>query len=419
MMHHLTKDETKSFLKFYLSGIGLGCLFIWITWAIELSNNHISFTASNIALLHQNNSLNYMVDSIPIMLCILIYRLVRQFKKREGVIEKVLELTSLLESERYERTKLDQQLSGIMEKSPISYVIINTAGIITYVNPATKQVLGSSDTINQNILEFSTVKNTPIEQCICAAMTGQVEQLQSYRHVSATTGQEKFLNIVFMPLRWNETIGKNNVMMISLDLTNEIHLIKEIEESYLNLTKGLAKALDAKDQYTSFHSSNVRQYTELILEGVNLSGKEKADIITAADLHDIGKIGISDIILHKEGQLSDEEFAEMKKHPVIGANLFIDINGYQNISSYIKHHHERMDGRGYPDGLKGDEIPIGAAIICVADAYDAMTTDRVYRKARNQETALKELVRCRGTQFEAEFVDILVDKVQGIKRTEG
>ena len=87
----------------------------------------------------------------------------------------------------------------------------------------------------------------------------------------------------------------------------------------------------------------------MILEGVNLSSKEKADIITAADLHDIGKIGISDIILHKEGQLSDEEFAEMKKHPVIGANLFVDIKGYQDISGYIKHHHERGDGRGYPD----------------------------------------------------------------------
>lgn len=415
MMHHLANDETKSFIKFYLSGIGLGCLFILITWGIELSDNHISFTASNIALLHQNNSLNYLVDSIPIMLCVLIYGLVRHFSKRQGVMEKVLELTSLLEFERYERTKLDQQLSGIMERSPISYVIINMDGIITYVNPATKPVLGSADTINQNILEFSTVKNTPIEKCICSAMIGQVEQLQSYKHVSFTTGQEKYLNIVFMPLRWNETTGKNSIVMISLDLTNEIHLIKEIEESYLNLTKGLAKALDAKDQYTSFHSSNVRKYTELILEGVNLSSKEKADIITAADLHDIGKIGISDIILHKEGQLSDEEFAEMKKHPVIGANLFVDIKGYQDISGYIKHHHERVDGRGYPDGLKGDEIPIGAAIICVADAYDAMITDRVYRKALSQETALNELIRCRGSQFKAEFVDILVDKMQGMK----
>lgn len=149
-------------------------------------------------------------------------------------------------------------------------------------------------------------------------------------------------------------------------------------------------------------------------KGVNLSHKEKTTIITAAELHDIGKIGISDYILHKNGKLSEEEFEEIKQHPSIGASLFVDIDDYQDISSFIKYHHERVDGKGYPEGLKDEEIPIGLAIICVADAYDAMTTDRSYKNARSRESALQELIRCKGNQFRPEFVDILVSKISAL-----
>lgn len=404
--------QTKSYMTLYLFGIGIGCIFSLVALAAELHLNQLSFTAVNLILLHQKTSLNYIIDLAPFVFGVFTYATVRYCRKNEAVSSELLGISLVLESEKHEQNKLDHQLSEILEKSPISYVIINTKGLITYVNPATKQVLGSADTVNQNILEFSTVKNSPMEKSICSAMEGHIEQLSSYHHISATTSQEKYLNIVFMPLALDEATERNNVLMISLDMTNEMLLLNKIEESYLNLTKGLANALDAKDQYTSYHSANVRFYTELILEGVNLSSKEKADIITAAELHDIGKIGISDNILHKNGQLSAAEFEEMKRHPAIGASLFVDIDEYQDISSFIKFHHERVDGNGYPDGLKDAEIPIGAAIICVADAYDAMTTDRSYKNARSRESALQELIRCKGTQFEPEFVDILVNKIR-------
>lgn len=414
MKSEFTNDQIKPYIKLYLFGIGIGCIFSFVAWDIALSSNQLSFTALNLVLLHQKNPLSYIIDAVPFALGVFTYVVLRYCRKREAVSPELLYMSSLLDSEKRERKKLDRQLAGILEKSPISYVIINKEGVITYVNPATEQVLGSADTVNQNILEFATVKNSQIERGICLAMDGQVDQLQSYRHISATTSQEKYLNIVFMPLMCNDETERNNVLMISSDITNEIQLLNKIEESYINLTKGLAKALDAKDQYTSYHSSNVRLYTELILEGINLSSKEKADIITAAELHDIGKIGISDLILNKEGRLSEDEFAEMKRHPVIGANLFVDIDGYHDISNFIKFHHERVDGRGYPDGLKDEEIPTGAAIICVADAYDAMTTQRVYRGALSRESAMQELIRCKGTQFRAEFVDILIDKISNM-----
>ena len=411
------KKETSTFQKnsyiiMHLLGIAFGLIFPLSAWAIELISNGLSLTVYNIVLIHLKNVLYYISVLAPVVLGVFTYIIVIYWRKKDEMSAKLLELSKELESEIQERKKLNEQLSSILEKSPISYVVINTEGIITYVNPATAEVLGSKDTVHKNILLFSTVKNSKIEQSIYSAREGKVEKLQFYRHISATTDEEKYLNMIFLPINWNGLTEKNDVLMISRDMTNEIRLLNGIEESYINLTKGFAKALDAKDKYTSYHSSNVRFYTELILEEISLSKKEKQDIITAAELHDIGKIGVSDFILHKEGKLSDKEFEQMKQHPVIGANLFVDIQGYEDIRKFIKHHHERMDGKGYPDGLKAEEIPIGASIICVADAYDAMTTNRVYRSARSSETALQELIRCRGTQFRPEIVDILVEKIR-------
>lgn len=167
----------------------------------------------------------------------------------------------------------------------------------------------------------------------------------------------------------------------------------------LNTIESLSKALDAKDSYTSGHASRVQEYSVKLAKEYGLSSKEIEDIKIASILHDIGKIGISDDILNKPGRLTDEEFEKIKEHTRVGADIIGEISFLKDISKFIRYHHERYDGRGYPEGIKENEIPIEACIIAIADSYDAMTYDRPYRAALTREEALEEIEKNSGTQF--------------------
>jgi len=164
--------------------------------------------------------------------------------------------------------------------------------------------------------------------------------------------------------------------------------------------KGFISALEAKDLYTRGHSEGVAYYAEIIGKSLGLDTKELAELKLAAILHDIGKVGIPDYILFKPGKLSEKEYGIIKLHSVIGSELLKKIKRFSRFSTIVRFHHERWDGKGYPDGLKGEEIPPFSRIIAVADAYDAMLGDRVYRRAKTKEEALKELENCAGTQFD-------------------
>lgn len=188
----------------------------------------------------------------------------------------------------------------------------------------------------------------------------------------------------------------------------------EQEDSLLNTVFSLAKTIDARDSYTAFHSSNVAEYAKSIAKSMGLSQTEIDSIYLAGLLHDIGKISMPDAILQKDGRLTEEEYAIMKKHPEEGYQIIKDIMrlGDLGITDMVRYHHERPDGKGYPLGLKGKEIPIGARILGVADAFDAMTTNRSYRQKLAVETAAGELKRNIGTQFDPDaanaFLAILV-----------
>jgi HD-GYP domain-containing protein (c-di-GMP phosphodiesterase class II) len=143
-------------------------------------------------------------------------------------------------------------------------------------------------------------------------------------------------------------------------------------------------------------------------QAMNLSEKSVETLRSAALLHDVGKIGIPQEILIKKERLTPEEFELIKQHPVIGINILKDVTLLEKEIPVILHHHERFDGKGYPHGLKSNEIPLGARILSVADAYDAMTTDRVYQKKMSQEEAFAELLRCSGKQFSPEVVDTFI-----------
>ena len=173
----------------------------------------------------------------------------------------------------------------------------------------------------------------------------------------------------------------------------------------------IARAVDAKDENTSQHSKRVSEYAVMIAKRMGLPDEECANLKKSALLHDIGKIGIPDSILNKPGRLTDEEYAIMKSHTVRGANILKEFTLIDHIVEGAQFHHEKYDGTGYPEGLKGKDIPLYGRIIGVADAFDAMTANRVYRKKLDFDYVINELKRCRGTQFDPEILDVFLELI--------
>jgi putative nucleotidyltransferase with HDIG domain len=160
---------------------------------------------------------------------------------------------------------------------------------------------------------------------------------------------------------------------------------------------------------THDHAASVARYAAVIADGLGWDGPDLALLRTAAMLHDVGKVAISDSILRKPGKLTDEEYEEVKAHPVVGADMVSRIEGLDPIVPWIRHAHEHVDGSGYPDGLRGEAIPLAARVLRVADAFDAMTSDRPYRRALSADEALGELRLQAGSQFDARCVELLAE----------
>jgi HD-GYP domain-containing protein (c-di-GMP phosphodiesterase class II) len=178
-----------------------------------------------------------------------------------------------------------------------------------------------------------------------------------------------------------------------------------VPQQTLAMARALVSLIGLRDQYTASHSARVATYVRAIAAQLGLADEEIETAVFAAALHDIGKIGISDHILLKPEKLSEEESAWIRKYPEWGWMTLRHVDGLQEAALLVLHQHERMDGSGYPLGLKGEEIPLGSRIIAVGDAYDALTTNRPYRTALSEAAALDELIRCSGTQFDPEVVD--------------
>ena len=179
--------------------------------------------------------------------------------------------------------------------------------------------------------------------------------------------------------------------------------------------KAIVSALEAKDPYTYGHSLRVSEYALLMGEALKLGKEDLVTLELGALLHDIGKIGTPDHILLKAGHLTKEEFEIMKKHPVQSAEILSHIELLKDVVPIVKYHQERMDGLGYPDGLKGEQIPLLCRIVYIADAFDAMTSDRPYRQALPLQQAYDELVRCSGEQFDPKLVPLFIQAHQSKK----
>jgi len=185
-------------------------------------------------------------------------------------------------------------------------------------------------------------------------------------------------------------------------------LYKHMQDTYLGTIQTLARAIDAKDPHTKGHSDRVTRYAVKIAKEMNLSETVIRNIEYAALIHDIGKIGIQETILAKKGKLSRAEYEIVKMHPLIGESIITPVKFLNGVAPLILYHHEGFDGEGYLEGLRGEGIPLGARIISVADAFDAMTSDRPYRKALSKEEARRELEKESGKRFDPEVVKALL-----------
>ena len=181
-------------------------------------------------------------------------------------------------------------------------------------------------------------------------------------------------------------------------------LYQEQEEMFFQTAESLADAIEKRDPYTGGHTQRVTLYSLATAQYLPLTPVERKWLKIAAVLHDIGKIGIEDQILKKPAQLSPEEYDVIKHHSDLGAEIIEHIRQLKEIVPGVKYHHEQVNGRGYPNGLKGEDIPMIAKIVSVSDTYDAMTTDRPYRSALTKEAAVRELKRCSGTQFDRKWL---------------
>lgn len=241
--------------------------------------------------------------------------------------------------------------------------------------------------------------------------------------------RRSFLNVWFIVFRWaipnylavaplgiliaviyvNMGIPAVILLMIPLMLARYTYaLYMEMRSQYISTIKALTKAIDAKDHYTHGHSERVAEYAVAIATELKLSEEYKEKLEYLALMHDVGKISIPEAILNKPSSLSNAEFTLIRTHPEIGAEIIKNIKFISAHADIVRHHHERIDGSGYPGGITGEKISLGAKILCVADAFDAMTSARIYSTPKSKQEAVAELERCCNTQFCQDVVKAFV-----------
>jgi putative nucleotidyltransferase with HDIG domain len=357
-------------------------------------------------------------------------------ERSESLTKKVLELATLYEMSRSLSSTLDMEelLGSVLDSAlrifdlDLGYVALRDRETDTLVVRALRGSRGSATdgAVRSSMSEWVVREGRPL---IFNPDVGS-----AYEQIDTVTGAKAALCV---PLMSSEgTIGSVTVGSSDIDYRfnsddvrllstianhvtiaiGNIELFSSLQDAYLATVRSLAAAVDAKDSYTRGHSDFVATYATAIAEKMGLSQDQRIALEMAAYLHDIGKIGVSEEILLKPGKLDDDEMTQMRHHPLIGANILKPVAFPWAITPVVRHHHEAWDGSGYPAGLRGEEIPLLARVLAVADSYEAITADRPYRAGRTAREALAELDDCAGTQFDprivAVFTEITLEEIE-------
>ncbi|MHB9111423.1 MAG: response regulator [Thermoleophilia bacterium] len=223
----------------------------------------------------------------------------------------------------------------------------------------------------------------------------------------------KPFNLVEVMLSVDRALEKKSLLLANRDYQMKLEdkveqQTEEIRKTFLGAVQALAEALEAKDPYTNGHSMRVTELAVTLARESGLSDEDQNRIRLAGLVHDIGKIGVPEVILHKPDRLTEQEYDFIREHPTIGERILKPVIRDPEVLAIVLHHHERFSGGGYPEGLVGEDIPIGSRLMCVADAYDAMTSCRPYRSALRPDKARSQLLANRGSQFDPEVVDLFM-----------
>ncbi len=266
----------------------------------------------------------------------------------------------------------------------------------------THQIIEITDPEKSEYKEFNQLMNEGVKSLVCIPLLAK----------------NKVIGILTLYFRYKKVLSENDKKIMTIFTSHtaiaveNTRLFKSWKEMYINVIKSFATALDEKDNYTKGHSDQVLKYaTDIALE-MKLQESDVELLQYSSILHDIGKIGVSDQILRKPDKLTKEEYEIIKKHPVIGSNIIGNIEEFKEVANIIKHHHEAYGGNGYPGGLKKEEIPLLSRIIAVVDSFEAMTSNRTYRKAMSHTEALKQLELNKNIQFDPKIVDIFKKVLQ-------
>ncbi|NVM22916.1 MAG: HD domain-containing protein [Desulfobacterales bacterium] len=258
---------------------------------------------------------------------------------------------------------------------------------------------------------FGWVVNNGLPACIPTEVFGKETGRPLSIMIAPLSNKRRTIGVVVIVFEQDKAFVRQQTLKLlyiiadffSLSLQNA-YLFDDLKRGYFDTIRAMSNSIEARDPYTRGHSHRVAQISRAIAEELDWSQEEMDLIDWGAVLHDVGKIGIPDAILSKPGKLTDEEYRIIKSHPLIGAEIVKGVSFLEPLIPYILEHHERFDGKGYPKGLAGDSISIRARLLAVADAFDAMTTDRPYRKCLEKEVAFKEVLAMAGTQFDPEIV---------------